>query len=469
VNAGIYARLSVLKVSEGATEAAMDRQEDDCRRLCEQRGWNVVNVYPDEGVSAYQKGRKRPAFEEALADLESGRIDVLVAWKLDRLVRRLKDWVRIEEAVEKSGGRLVSAQEGEQSDLTLRILASMAEQESKNTSTRLQRQRRQAAIAGEPNQGGRRLYGFSKLPRTIVEDEAKVIREAVRRLLSGSSQRSVTAWMNTVSQTTTGKQWSQRTVREMLLSPALAGHRVYKGEIVATGTWEPILEREQWEQLAALLRSRPRRGAPVKHLLSGIVACGREDCGAPLITHYEPKARGGRRQYWCPKNVGLGRPGCGRLSVAAEALERVVAAMVLHRLSGPGMAKALAARDAEQGAGVAAELAAVEAQTADIEEAYKQRRVRIDAFLRVHEPLVEQAEQLRQQLRQGHEAAILHELPQVAEELEQWWTDPERTTEERRAVIQAVCERVVVGPAARKSRVFDQARIRSPFGPQWRI
>lgn len=463
MRAGIYARLSVLKDDEDATEAAMERQEDDCRRLCRSRGWTVIKVYPDEGVSAFQKSRKRPGFEEAIADLEGGILDVLVCWKLDRLVRRLSDWVRVEEAVEKSGGKLVSAQEGEQSELTLRILASIAEQESKNTSTRLARQRRQAAEKGEPNQGGRRLFGYTTLPRTINEDEAAVVREAVKRLLAGHSQRSVTVWANQVSTTTTGRQWSQRTLREMLLSPALAGLRVYKGEIVSTGTWAPILGRDTWEQMCALLRANTHRGQVVKHLLSGLIACGR--CEAPMITHYEPKARGGRRQYWCPSVPG--RPGCGKTTVAAEPLEAVVAAMVLKRLGGPGLAKALKAEDEQPG--VAADLHAAEARRDEIEQDYASGAIKRDAFLRMHGPAVDRVEALRAKVQAQSRRSVLWSLPKAKAELEAWWNDPDRTVEERRAVIQAVVSRVLVGPALRPSRTFDPARLKPPLGVQWRV
>lgn len=478
MNAGIYARLSVLKPTERLTEAALERQEDDCRELCARRGWSVIKVYPDEGISAYQK-RKRPGFEQAMADLEAGVIDVLVVYRLDRLVRRLRDWVRVEEVVERSGGKVVSVNEGEQSQLTLRILASMGEQESSNTSERVRRQQRQAAVAGGPPPGGRRLFGYGPrreqvydfplsviATREVIAGEAGVVKELARRLLAGESLRSLTRWANTVSTSTTGRQWDQRTLRDTLLSPGLAGLRVYRGEVVAEGRWMPILDRTQHEMVVALLNdpSRRTRGPGVKHLLTGIVACGR--CEQPLETHYDPKRRGGRRQYLCRSSPG--RPGCGRLMVSAEPLERVVTAMVKKRLAGRGLAKALAARDAEAGAGVAEELAAVYAQITDIEQAYKDGRIKIDAFLRVHEPLVERQEQLQARIRQSADSAMLAELPDAPDELQAWWDSEETTVEQRRAVIQAVVSKVLVGPAVRPTRAFDETRIRPPYGPVWK-
>jgi site-specific DNA recombinase len=468
MDAGIYARLSRFKATERLTEAAMERQEGDCRDLCARRGWTIVRVYPDEGVSAFQKGRKRRGFEQAMADLEVGVIDVLVVWKLDRLVRRLRDWVRVEEVVERSGGKVVSVNEGEQSQLTLRILASMGEQESKNTSERVKRQQEQAAARGGPPPGGKRLLGYGPRRETIIEPEAAFVREAARRLLAGQSLRSVTAWANTTGVTsTTGRDWSLRTLRETLMSPGLVGRRVYRGVDFAEGRWTPILDRATHEMLVALLNDPARRHNPGRgqtHLLSGLVFCGREGCGAQMVTHYEPKARGGRRRYWCPANRGLGRPGCGSTTVSAEGLEAVVSAMVLKRLAGPGLAKALAAEDNDPGA--ADELRAAEARRDDIERLYDSGQIQTDAFLRMHGPAVERVDKARARLQAQASRSVLWSLPRVADELEAWWA--KASVEQRRAVIQAVMSKVLVGPALKGSKVFDPARLKPPLGVQWR-
>jgi hypothetical protein len=276
----------------------------------------------------------------------------------------------------------------------------------------------------------------------------------------------VTAWANTTGVTsTTGRTWSLQTLRGTLLSPGLAGRRVYRGVDFAEGQWTPILDRATHEMLVAILNdpAKRTRGPGVKHLLSGLVACGRDNCGAALMTHY---ARPGRREYWCQSNKGLGRPGCGRTVVAAEPLEQTIAAMVIRRLAGPGLAKALAAEDADPGA--AAELKAAETRRDEIEHLYDSGQIRQDAFLRMHGPAVERVDKARARLRAQASRSVLWNLPRTKAKLEAWWNDPARTIEERRAVIQAVVSRVVVGPAVKPSRTFDQRRIRPPYGPQWR-
>jgi hypothetical protein len=144
----------------------------------------------------------------------------------------------------------------------------------------------------------------------------------------------------------------------------------------------------------------------------------------------------------------------------------MIAAMVLKRLAGPGLAKALAAEDADPGA--AAELNAAEARRDEIEHLYDSGQIRQDAFLRMHGPAVERVDKARARLRAQASQSVLWSLPKTKAKLEAWWNDPDRTIDEQRAVIQAVVERVVVGPAVKPSRTFNEDRIRPPFGPVWR-
>jgi len=84
-HAGIYARLSLLR--EGQEGLAVGRQVQDCRAKAEALGWEVADEYVDEDVSA-SKSVERPQYSRMLADLESGRIDAVVVYDLDRLTRK---------------------------------------------------------------------------------------------------------------------------------------------------------------------------------------------------------------------------------------------------------------------------------------------------------------------------------------------------------------------------------------------
>ena len=59
--------------------------------VCEQRGWQVVQVYSDNGVSGAKGRNQRPGLDALLKDASRGRFDVVLAWALDRLGRSLMD------------------------------------------------------------------------------------------------------------------------------------------------------------------------------------------------------------------------------------------------------------------------------------------------------------------------------------------------------------------------------------------
>src|SRR5687767_8835559 len=109
MRAGILLRLSEEKDTEEKTQNAFERFERACRRLCEQRGWTVVEVFNEGIVSAYKANRKRDKFEQAMQALENKRVDVVVVPYVDRFARGYAEPARAEAAMRKSGGDIVDS------------------------------------------------------------------------------------------------------------------------------------------------------------------------------------------------------------------------------------------------------------------------------------------------------------------------------------------------------------------------
>src|SRR4051794_16124130 len=82
--AGIYLRVSQ---DRDGTSASPERQLEDCRAVSQRKGLEVIQIYEDR-ESAFAKSARRPEYKRLLADLEEGRIDTVVFWKLDRLTRQ---------------------------------------------------------------------------------------------------------------------------------------------------------------------------------------------------------------------------------------------------------------------------------------------------------------------------------------------------------------------------------------------
>ena len=85
--AGIYKRVSTLdQKREGFS---LPEQEEKLKEFCKFKGYEIYKVYEDAGISA--KNDKRPAYQEMMQDVKDKKINVIVAFKLDRLTRSVYD------------------------------------------------------------------------------------------------------------------------------------------------------------------------------------------------------------------------------------------------------------------------------------------------------------------------------------------------------------------------------------------
>jgi DNA invertase Pin-like site-specific DNA recombinase len=82
--AAIYLRVST-------TGQNTDNQRLELERIAERRGWSVVEVYEDFGISGSKGRDQRPALDQLLKDANRRRFDVVMAWSIDRVGRSLID------------------------------------------------------------------------------------------------------------------------------------------------------------------------------------------------------------------------------------------------------------------------------------------------------------------------------------------------------------------------------------------
>lgn len=80
-----------LRVSTDGQSTALQRRE--LVQACEYRGWEVVEVYEDAGISGAKGREGRPAFDKLCQDATRRRFDVIAAWSVDRLGRSLQDLI----------------------------------------------------------------------------------------------------------------------------------------------------------------------------------------------------------------------------------------------------------------------------------------------------------------------------------------------------------------------------------------
>jgi DNA invertase Pin-like site-specific DNA recombinase len=83
-HAALYVRVS----TDGQT---VENQVGELQRIAERRGWDVVGIYRDAGVSGAKGRDKRPDLDRMLQDASRRKFDVVMAWAIDRLGRSLID------------------------------------------------------------------------------------------------------------------------------------------------------------------------------------------------------------------------------------------------------------------------------------------------------------------------------------------------------------------------------------------
>jgi site-specific DNA recombinase len=347
----IYCRISQDRTGAGL---GVDRQREDCERLAERNDWDVVEVYIDNDVSAYRKGRKRPGYQQMLDDLEQGAATIVIAWHTDRLHRSPVELEGYIDVCERRGVSTHTVQAGEldlatsSGRMTARILGAVARQESEHKGERVARARRQKALAGEW-MGGIRPFGWgvpTAESRTVVDrktgeerqepvldwlkavpEEAEALRFWTDEFLSGASIRSLVKWCRDKGiMTTRGNPITHQDMRDMLLRPRNAGIAVYKDQEVARGKWEAIVDEAKYRAVVAILSDPSRtvnRGAQPKWMGSLIYICGRDNCGEGMTVTMS----GGRQypSYRCPTGHGGGR--------RAEKVDQYVEDVLVERLS----------------------------------------------------------------------------------------------------------------------------------------
>jgi site-specific DNA recombinase len=302
VRCAVYLRQSQDRAGD---QLGIDRQRTDVLAMVAARGWIVVNTFVDNDVSASSR-KPRPAFQEMLALIESGRVDVIAARHMDRLLRRLAELEDLLARCERHQVSIVTAADGvdtrtDGGRLVARILSSVAQGEVERKASRQLSSNLQAAQAGRWS-GGRRAFGFEADGVTVREHEARAIRAGYEAVLAGASLSSVAAEWNALGFSTTqghrdgtSRSWSYNGVFTVLTNPRHAGLRRHatadlvagryqnpSAGVVGAAEWPALVPEETWRATVDLLTNPARRtGSPgAKRLLTGVGRCG--VCGATV-------------------------------------------------------------------------------------------------------------------------------------------------------------------------------------------
>lgn len=234
--AGGYVRVSQERAARNGY--SLGAQEEEVRRFIEYKGWTLVELYREEGVSGYTKDR--PAMDRLLADAKADRFDVVVFPSIDRAGRSVRDVIAIDRALRAAGVDTVFLREGVDTstptgELFRNIMASLAEFEGQVIYERLSKGKRKKASEGGYT-GGWIPYGYRRAEDgtiAVVPEEAAVVERIFHWAAEGQSLPSIArALRQEKAPTQNGGRWRPSTIRGMLHNRFYTGRVRFDGKTI---------------------------------------------------------------------------------------------------------------------------------------------------------------------------------------------------------------------------------------------
>jgi site-specific DNA recombinase len=343
---GLEQEFNSLQAQREACEAFIKSQRHE--------GWVCLpDGYDDGGLSGATMDR--PALQQLLIEIQAGRVDIVVVYKVDRLTRSLADFAKIVEILDAKGASFVSVTQQfntttSMGRLTLNVLLSFAQFEREVTGERIRdkiaaSKKKGMWMGGVPPLGYEARGG--KL--VVVDSEAEIVRCIYRRYAELGSVRLLKEELEAQGITSKcrasasgrfggGKPFSRGALYLMLQN------RIYRGEIVHKersypGEHTPIIDRELWDavqaRLAGNVAQRNAGGRTAQpSLLAGLLFDGDGD----RMTPSHAVKKGTRYRYYVSRPL-ISKDqtdGSAGLRIPAGEIEQLVAGRVRRWLLDPG-------------------------------------------------------------------------------------------------------------------------------------
>lgn len=308
-----------------------------------------------------------------------------------------------------------------------------------------------------------RCYGYDPTGKTVIEDEAEILREAADRVITGETIHGIVPDLRQRGITTSqGLPWTETSLARLLRNPRIAG---LEKDGKTKADWPAIISPTTRKKLLAKLNKPGRRtGGSNKrqHLLTGFLTCGRlicdetgeHICGKPLYSQHSATLKLG---YVC--RLGSPSYGCGRIRIGGAALEEVVVPKVLARLASPNFRARIERAVGNVGAedyNVDQALADLDQRLRDAGNSYAKQELSIQTLKAIDNAIKLEKKAL---LERAAQADRLRNMPATTPEgLAEWWVDA--PLERRRELLALVLDHVQVNPAPRRGNVaLDENRL----------
>jgi site-specific DNA recombinase len=291
----LYTRVSSrnqLDNDYSSLQTQRERLEAYCRS---QDNYTIYRVYEDGAYSA--ENIDRPALKQMLADVRAGKINCVLAYKIDRLTRSVKDFHVLMEIFDRHNVKFVSITQSLDTQhpmgrLLRNILLDFAQFEREMTADRTRDKMHQRAEKGMWN-GGNVPYGYRNENKRLVrnEEEAQRVQFIFEWFAQSPSLAGLRAelhrrgWFNRA-----GHQWIVTALDCILRNSTYIG-KIGFNDLSFAGLHEPIISEALFQKVQTLHRERGHVTTAIKRpfLLKGLLHCS--DCGSAMTPHYVQKRR----------------------------------------------------------------------------------------------------------------------------------------------------------------------------------
>ncbi len=243
-------------------------------------GHKVMGIYTDAGISARKPASKRPELQRLLADVQAGKVDLIVFTKLDRWFRNIAEYYKVQEILERHHVDWKTIQEDYDTStasgrLKINIMLSVAQDEADRTSERIKAVFDNKRAKGEPL-SGKAPIGYKVEGKKLVKDPETqdMVEQMLEKFLScGSMSETQKFVLDT---------YGVR-INYQLLDKALR-NKTYCGTAYGvSGMAPPYLTVQQFEKIQSMRKRTVRKTLNDRiYLFSGLIVCG--ECGLRMVS-----------------------------------------------------------------------------------------------------------------------------------------------------------------------------------------
>ena len=330
-NCAIYTRVSTDMQAEKEFSSC-EAQEQKIKYFVEsQNGFRVFKVYSDGGYTG--ANINRPALQELLNDIQQKKIDIVLAYKIDRLTRSPKDFYQLIEIFDKYSVSFISITERFDTStpsgrLLRNIMLTFAQFERELTSERTRDKMAERAKKGLYN-GGYSPLGYDRKNKKLFvnKKEAGQVRLIFEKYIETGSLAKVYDYLKQNNiKNKYGTPYYKSTIAYLLRNVLYIGRIKHRGNIYQ-GIHEPIISEDVFNLAQQIHSEKPRRFKIFKnHIFGGLIKCG--DCGSIMTPTFSNKRNNGKLRryhyYRCTSTVQKDWKSCSIRQVSAERLENYI-------------------------------------------------------------------------------------------------------------------------------------------------